>query len=567
MPHVKKLLLISILFFSSLNATVIKQDKIINNSYFIRLGVYNNYKNVETVLNRYTTDQLFIKKNKNNFIVDMVNFADKESTKKRLKEIKKIIKDAYIKTNSKKSRTKTRAIKKINPPKIIKHKKKKKEIHVEQNITIATPETIMSTKIQKKLNKNEKGLLLKEAILKALNINNKILSQREKVIQAKRKVDEAKSQFRPTAVVYATTSTNYLHPENKPEEKYEKADLQLSITQNLYSGHKDTNNLKKQLANLEVAALKFKSQVEQEVIKITEAYLNIIYEKEAILVNRENMKNLQNILNIVTIKENSGAATKGDLNYIKSNVENATSALIKAESKYSNAVSYYQYYLGDKKPDNQPIQREFNFKLNDKNTTLKNMKKSNTKLQIIKSKLKSARFDFKAKNAAFRPTLDLILTTKGKRSNYEAEPREDKASAALSLNYNLYNGGKHQAIKLGVASKISELSYNLLDSTQGTEFNTKQVYENTKSAKDSLKHTHNEVQANIKVIDSYWSAFKYGTQDLQALLLAQRALNRSQLDEIKERQNYIQGYFKLLSLTGELLEYLKLDDFTNPDKL
>jgi outer membrane protein TolC len=93
------------------------------------------------------------------------------------------------------------------------------------------------------------------------------------------------------------------------------------------------------------------------------------------------------------------------------------------------------------------------------------------------------------------------------------------------------------------------------------------MYENILSSRDSLKHTQKEVDANLKVTDSYWAAFKYGTQDIQALLLAQRALNRSQLDVIKEKQAYNNAHFKLMEQTGTLLKTLHLEYFIDAKKI
>ena len=93
------------------------------------------------------------------------------------------------------------------------------------------------------------------------------------------------------------------------------------------------------------------------------------------------------------------------------------------------------------------------------------------------------------------------------------------------------------------------------------------MYENILSSQDALKHTKKEVEANLQVTKSYWTAFKYGTQDIQALLLAQRALNRSELDVVKEQQAYTNGYFKLMGQTGTLLHTLHLEDFIDAKKI
>ncbi len=430
----------------------------------------------------------------------------------------------------------------------------------EENVTITTKQIPIDTN-------TTQGIRLKDAILYALKHSYKISAAREKVIQAKRKVDEKFAAYMPTVNLYNNVGGAYLKPTQAPEEKFLKSDESLVINQNIYAGGKHANDLKKERANLLAEQEKFKDKVEEETVKIIDSYLSLIYQKMSIDITRSNMKSLQKILDIVIMKEKSGAASKGDLNYIKSQVENASSALVKAESKYQNAIAFYTYYMGTLDESNMPIEEDFDFDLEDQETILEIMRAHNSKIQVAKAKMQAQKYNLQAQKSKFRPTIDLSITAKDKQSGYVSEPQEDRVTGLLSFNYNLYNGGKDKAKILGTKSKISELQYKLIDTQEGSEYNTKQLYENILSSKDSLTHTENEIQANNKVITSYWSAFKYGTQDIQALLLAQRALNRSQQDGIKERQAYTNGYFKLLQQTGTLLDHLGLQDFVNAAKI
>ncbi len=413
----------------------------------------------------------------------------------------------------------------------------------------------------------KKGINIKDAILLSLKKSYKISAAREKVIQAKRKVDEKLAAYRPTVNLSSNVGGAYLSPYQADEAKFLKSDESLVINQNIYAGGKHENDIKREKANLQVAQEKFKSLVEEETLKVIDAYLSLIYQKMGIEITRNNMLSLKKILDIVTDKEAAGASSKGDLNYIKSQVENASAALVKSESKYQNAIAFYEYYVGKLDETNRPTEYEFTFNLADEKEIMALMYQNNAKMQVARAKMEAEKYNLKSQKSKFKPTLDFSITAKDKQSGYVSEPQEDRVTGLLSFNYNLYNGGKDKAIALGTKSKISELQYKLIDLKESTEYNTKQMYENILSSRDSLVHTQKEVDANVKVIDSYWAAFKYGTQDIQALLLAQRALNRSQLDVIKEKQVYTNSYFKLMEQTGTLLKTLDLEDFIDARKI
>ncbi len=555
----------SMIIFISLLTPLFAIEQSINREYMIMLGACKQQNNTEAIINKFpeANTHLMVKKGKKKsmYYVVINQIKSKEEAKEQLKIVKEKIKDAYI--ISKISKKENKKIIKKDIVKIIPQKVTKP---IENNQTKEIPQTFKKV-IKKDKVQKENGILLKDAILKALNHSYKISSGREKVIQAKRKVDEKLSAYKPTVNLYTNAGATFLHPYQARDEQFLKSDESLVINQNLYAGGKHSNEIKREKANLQAAQEKFKSQVEEETIKIIDAYLSLIYQKRGIKITRNNMLTLQKILDIVTIKEESGAATKGDLNYIKSQVENASAALVKTESKYQNAIAFYEYYVGKLDDSNNPIEYEFSFSLEDKNSTIALMHKNNAKIQVAYEKMQSELHNLQAQKSKFKPTLDFSITGKDKQSSYEAEPHEDRATALLSVNYNLYNGGKDKAILLGTKSKIDELEYKLIDIKESTEYNTKQMYENILSSRDALKHTQKEVEANLKVTDSYWAAFKYGTQDIQALLLAQRALNRSELDVVKEKQAYTNGYFKLMEQTGTLLKTLQLEDFIDARKI
>ncbi len=561
--------IVSLIIFISILSPLFAKEQSSNKEYMIMLGACKKHKNAQIITDKFPQENTHIMvkhgKKKSFYYAVIKDLKSKKEAKAHLKKVKKIVKDAYIISSSSNS-NETKTVKKSVIEKLPKNPPKKLDYN-QTNEIVYTEDKISNPINDEKILTNKKGILLKDAILKALNNSNKILSQRERVIQAKRKVDEKLAAYKPTVNLYLNGGETYLHPLKGHDQKFSKSDESLVINQNLYAGGKHSNEIKREEANLKAAQEKFKSQVEEETLKIIDAYLSLIYQKKGIEIARKNMTTLQKILDIVETKEKNGAATKGDLNYIKSQVENASAALVKAESKYQNAIAFYEYYVGKLDESNTPIEYEFSFPLEDKDSTIALMYENNTKIQIAKAKAEAELYNLKAQKSKFKPVIDFSITAKDKQSSYEAEPHEDRVKALLSLNYNLYNGGKDKSIALGTKSKIDELKYKLIDIKESSEYNIKQMYENILSTNDSLKHTQKEVKANLKVTKSYWAAFKYGSQDIQALLLAQRALNRSQLDVIKEEQSYNTAHFKLLEQTGTLLKTLNLEDFVDARKI
>ncbi len=579
-----------------LYSSIIENGTFFENSYAVKIGEFEANKNITKLKYIFQDKDIFVcQKGKRNLIY-LVNLIDKTEAKASWKESRRLVKDSFILSINRVPIICDNSfmigeeeeppqidisqnlepiieipvednITKIELPDIVEDNITNIELPdiVEDNITnIELPDVV--EEVKEDIVDFNHTISLKEAILKALNKSHKILAQREKIIQAKRKIDEKIAAYKPNVVLYGTAGGAYTKDEKIPEDKYLKGDIQLSITENLYAGGKHQNDIQKERHNLLVAVYKFRSKVEEETQKVIESYFDILFERRAIKANEKNMKNLERILNIITIKEKEGDATKGDLNYISSNIENSKSQFIKAQSKYQNAIAYYEYFVGDIE-QNQPREQNISQPIKSQDEAIETLYKNNSKVQIAEAKLEAQKSDLQSRRASFRPTVDFIVTAKDTQTGALNEPQNDKASAILSLNYNLYSGGKDEAKFLGSKSKIAQLQYSLKDTKEGSKYNIIQIYQDIESSKDSLLHIKKEVAANNEVVKSYWLKFKYGKQDLQTLLLAQRALNSSQISEIKEEKSYILGIFKLLSEAGTMLEYLEIEDFVNPDKI
>jgi outer membrane protein TolC len=552
------LLLLAKLLF----ADIVKREDIIENTYKIAISSFNKQDELNIALKKLKDYDLYIDSKNALYIV---NIPDKKIAKKILERV--------VKSHYKKAYVIYDLTKKSGG--IITSKTKDTNLSTNRASKTEINKYVSKQKTLKLTDNNDNSdnnltISLKDALLISLNRSHKIQSLKEKVIQQIYKVREKEGVFLPNITLYSTSGYEYYHTRDKKDikDKYKKGDIQLNLTQNIYAGGKNSAELNREKAKLLSETASFREKVEEESLKVIEAYLDLYFQKQAIEIEEKNFASLQEILKIVETKERNGAATKGDLNNIKSKVENASTALVKARSRYQNSLSFYRYFLGEENGKKFPKDEKFDFKNYTEANVFDIFKDKNAKLLINRYKIDAQSFDYEAKKSAFKPTVDLILTSKAKYSKAEIDPmREDKASAMISINYNLYKGGSDKAKLLSSKSKLRALKHQYRDIVDSTKYNLKQLFENVKSVNESLSHIKEEVEANRKTLKSYWSAFKYGNQDIQALLLAQRALNRSKQDELKEKKNYILGHFKLLSQTGELLEFLGLEDFVNPQTM
>lgn len=418
-------------------------------------------------------------------------------------------------------------------------------------------------------NANRKsGLSVYEAMLRAVLLSSKLSAASEVVIQNKQRVQEAEAGHLPVInlggdagyesrkTTQDTSDTNAVELTN--DTQYKKTDLYFTFTQNLWAGGSIENSVDEKEASLKASLFDYRDKLETLLLEVAISYFDVVYSEIALKISQKNMKSYEKILNIVSIKEKSGAATKGDVNFIRANVDNAKTELVQKERNVINALSKYVYLLETQSEDGMPYETITDLYLVDLNASLSDANKYNAKLLRQKAYIKATKFDFLATKGNFHPKVDFVINGESKNEFDVGTGQTDKVNALITFNYNLYSGGKDQATAIRLLSKMREQKYLYQDLQRTLVFEVKVLNSSVTSLSQSLKLTQSEVLAARKVVDSYWIAFQHGTQDLQALQLAQRNLNTAEQSYAQYKKDLILNNYTLMKNSGVLLKFLEL---------
>lgn len=416
----------------------------------------------------------------------------------------------------------------------------------------------------------ENGLTIYDAINRAMRMSPKINASYQTVVQNNQKVREAQAGHLPVVNLSGDlgqeTRTYKADAQNPSYSSapitqiynYKKTDIYVTLTENLWNGGSIENSVDEKDATRKASMYEYRDKIETLVVNVATAYFDVVYGEIALKISKKNMRNYKKILKIVTIKEKNGAATKGDVNFIRANVSNAQTQLVQRQKTLSDAMAQYVYLLQTDKIENLPYEIATDFYNEDLNTTLESAQERNAKLLTQKAYIKSTKFAFLATKGKFQPKIDLSINSESRNEFDAGLGRKEKLNALLSFNYNLYNGGKDEATAIRLLSKMKEQKYIFQDLERSLRFGIKVLHRSVHSLSESLQLTQNEVLAARKVVNSYWIAFQHGTQDLQALQLAQRNLNSAEQSYASYKKDLIINNYKLMRKAGVLLQHIKL---------
>ena len=417
---------------------------------------------------------------------------------------------------------------------------------------------------------------LKSVILETLSQSNDLKSANEKVIQTELEYKEAYAGYLPTIdFQYSVKKIHNLETGDEsidtPEhQNFNEENYKLTLRQSLYSGGATELKVKSLASKFEEAKRKYTIVLEQEIQKAIKAYFDVLFNHKSVIINERNMEQLNKILEITQIKYDSGALSIGDLSAVKANIANASGKLIKVKSDLADAIDFYLYTVGENFLKTAPFEENFPLELTTIEELYKDILENNLGLVNYRLNIQSTKDKLLNMKATFKPKIDFELNYKNILDKEDFEANEESYDAKVTLNYNLYNGGKDTIATMKVFSSLQELNYRYEEEIKKLKWSISKIFNSIKSLEETLTNTEKEVAASNEMVNSYWEGFQLGEQDLQVLLQGQRQLNGAELDLLKYKQDHLTNIFKLLSEKGELSKYFDIDgnkpdfiDFSN----
>lgn len=425
-----------------------------------------------------------------------------------------------------------------------------------------------SQEVQKRQDTNETKVKIElvDAVLQALSISNKIKASREKMIQAKHNIDIAYGSYLPSLdATYTKIRTQERPGDLTPEQIYTSSKYYndekyaLTLSQNIYAGGETQNDIQKLKALYSVARTDFERLLEDEITKAITSYVDVVFAKDAMEVNKKNMEALETIFKIVKAKFEAGALPIGELSSIEASVSNAKSQLSKTNSKYNNALEYFKFTTGELFKNTTPYEKIVHVDVAPLETILESIEEKNSAIKSFNYSILSKKYNLKKTEAAFKPKVDLVLAAERISDKENFEKVEDSYLAKILVSYNIFNGNKDKNQYLRNFSSIQEVAFEKEAEMQKIKWELEKLYTSITSLQENLSNVENEVESSEKMVSSYWESFRNGEQDLHVLLQGQRQLNAAELALVQSQQDTMKDYFSILKHSGRLLAYFKID--------
>jgi outer membrane protein, adhesin transport system len=404
---------------------------------------------------------------------------------------------------------------------------------------------------------------LKDAVKQAMNTNPEILQNQMDTLATKQEVNVAKGAFYPRVEITSgfgreqteSPITQDLAGTNK--NTLNRIELNATMTQNIFSGGSLEGEFERNKHSFFSKNYKTIGTANDIALEVTEAYLNVILQKEIINISKVNYKKHKDLLGLIEQRANAGIAREAELNQALARVNLAKVNLINAEGNYQEARIKFKKVVGT-----WPTKLELPTPPNNKqfpNTPKKAIEAGlsfHPLMLAATADIREAQSQQKVATATFFPKVDAVLSASRNRNLDGLSGKNFDNLAAIRASYTPFKGGsdvadaKRTAFLVKQAYEVRNTTIIDIKETIGLSYN---AWETTTGKEKELKKYVVNVQ---KTKNAYFEQFKIGKRSLLDLLNSQNEEYRAKVDYRQAQNEEILARYRILNGIGTLLPYL-----------
>lgn len=403
------------------------------------------------------------------------------------------------------------------------------------------------------------SLTLEESAKSILLTNPKFKESVENFNSVKKEFNIAENGYYPTLDLIGTYGPETLQsPSSTSSNKYSSTrdETSLVLIQNLFNGFATDSAIQQQKGRLDAAGYTVAEKADRLILDLTNAYINLLKQKELLALSKENVKTHEAIFSQIKQRSDSGFGRLSEAHQAGSRLTLSKSNLIAQENNYKDAITTFVKLYGSNVVVEDLVRPVLHVTLPDNFTKIETKSfMCNPSLRVQESNIRYADAMHKGSKAAFYPKVDLEFAGTVGHDIAGIDGRTESTSAFIRVKYNLYNKGadelnneKYAVLSLREKETLSSAKRDLQESVKFS-------WENFMATKERIVLLEEHKQYSQDTLNAYQQEFAIGKRDLINVLDAEGEYYsaRQALAEAEAAHQYSQ--YRLLDNMGILTNY------------
>ncbi len=414
------------------------------------------------------------------------------------------------------------------------------------------------------------GINLQEYVADVVNSNPLVREQVHAYRQVVQDHQIALSGWRPSIDFSSTAGRSSRKAPNTSQERanFNEAQIDLTLTQNLFDGFNTTNQIDQAQARISSAAYQLLDTADNVALEAVAAYFSVLTEKRLVALAAQNVESHERILSQIKERSARGIGRLSDLEQTEGRLAQAHASLIAQQNNLQDALTAIHKLLGRYVSPKEFFEPSEPAPLTD---TLEMLAEGaitrHPAIQSAVFNIKAARFDFERSKSGNLPSLNLQLQQSvgdnvgGSRGNL------NEGSVMLFFEYNLYRGGADRAEKRKKISVMHENEAFLARVRRQVMDALRLARTAYRALSEQLPFLERHAVKSQTTLGLYEEEFLLQKRDLIDLLDAENELNRALGREAEAHYLLLTARYRIYEAQGLVFEPLNLNVEISDDDL
>ncbi|QUS54388.1 TolC family outer membrane protein [Pseudovibrio brasiliensis] len=396
---------------------------------------------------------------------------------------------------------------------------------------------------------------LRDAVETAVLTNPDIVESAANRRARDQELRASQSAFMPKLSVNASFGAERLRRAQSNTTEQWRAAKQVSVEaeQLLFDGFGSVNEIYRQSARVDGAALRVLERSEAIALDAVEAYIDVVRHQKILNKSKENTALHQRLAREVKERYDGGETGAADLAQVQERV--AATRMITASVRKSllDAMAKYRRVVGVAPNNLMAVSAANSAAAKSLSSALAMSRQSNPLILSAEADTDAAGFALEQSSSSFMPRVTLNGSANFGDDLNGYEGRSDDYRIMVRLKWNLYNGGYDSAMRGRAVEQLAEAQARVDRMRRETDEAVEQAWASVQTTRERISALRQSVSANQRVVSGYRQEYNIGQRSLLDVLNAENALFNSRIDLISAEYILKFSTYQLQGTTGNLL--------------
>ena len=338
-----------------------------------------------------------------------------------------------------------------------------------------------------------------------------------------------------------------------------RTEASITVVQPLYLGGEIDNSVWVQVAKLESAEHRVLDNAEAVALDAVIAHLEVWRQRSLRALSEQNVATHQEIVAHIVERQRAGADSTADVYQANGRLTLTRTSLLEVKTDLQSAVARYLQVVG-RLPGELKLPNAFREQLPLGPTdALERATTCNPKLAAFAADIKAAEHEIAIRQSNMLPKVNLELSSTYRDQVESSRTYEHNNAAMVRARWNLFRGGSDTAARESAEARQRQTRLARNDEYNRIREQITDTWNRYEISAEQIQTYEDAVSYNRQTREAYQEQFIVGQRSLLDLLDAENELFRSASQLVTARVNEIIASYRLIALTGCLIQSLNID--------